>query len=252
MQERLHKFIANCGYCSRRRAELLIEKGLVQVNGEVVDGAGFMIDPSEDVITIHGQKIVPPTPTTIVLNKPAGYLTSTEDTHDRLTVMDLLPKRLLDAGVLPAGRLDYETEGLLILTNDGDLQHRITHPSFGCVKEYRVHLNRPLSENDVRRLERGVMLRDLGKKTAPSVVDQHRKNRDGSASCHIMIGEGMKRQVRRMFKVVGAEVLHLERLAIGEFRLEDLGRSKWRELSQDEIRQLGRKRRDFELRVKKR
>lgn len=218
----------------------------MRVNGEVVSGMGLMVDPTQDTVTIHGERVLPPSPTTIVLNKPAGYLTSTEDTHDRLTVMDLLPKKILDAGVLPAGRLDLETEGLLVLTNDGDLHHRITHPSFGCVKEYRVRCNRPLTENDIRRLERGVSIRELGKKTAPAKIDNHVKNRDGTATCHVLIGEGMKRQVRRMFEVVGAEVLHLERLSVGGFQLGDLPRGKWRTMTPEEIRLLTQKRRDFE------
>lgn len=240
-EERLHKYIANCGYCSRRRAELLIDRGLVQVNGEVVTGTGIVIDPTNDKVTINNEKILPPEPLTIALNKPRGYLTSTLDTHDRLTVMDLLPKKLVDSGLLPAGRLDFETEGLLILTNDGDLQHRVTHPRFQCVKEYRVTINRPLTDNDKRRLTRGIYLREFGKKTSEAVVDQERKNRDGTASCHIRIGEGMKRQVRRMFKALGCEVTHLERVAIGTYKLGQIPRGEWRRLRPDDLAALVRK-----------
>lgn len=249
--ERLHKYIANCGYCSRRRAELLIEKGLVQVNGETVQGTGLVIDPTSDVITIHGEKITPPAPVTIALNKPAGYLTSTHDTHDRLTVMDLLPKKLIDSGVLPAGRLDYETEGLLIFTNDGELQHRITHPSFSCVKEYRVKCNRPLTDNDQRRLERGIFIRELGKRTSPAVILNPKNHRDKTSTCHILIGEGMKRQVRRMFQALGAEVVHLERIAIGDYQLGSLSRGQWRRLKPDDIHLLTKKRAGWDERGKK-
>lgn len=210
----------------------------MQVNGVVVSELGSLIDPTQDRVTIHGERILPPDRTTIMLNKPTGYLTSTEDTHDRLTVMDLLPRKLVEAGVLPAGRLDYETEGLLILTNDGDLQHRITHPRFGCLKEYRAHLSRPLRENDQRRLERGVNVRELAKRTAPAIITLHQSQPDGSALCHITIGEGMKRQVRRMFQVVGIDVLHLERVAIGSLTLGKLARGQWRTLSMDEVHAL--------------
>jgi len=131
---RLHKYLANAGYCSRRRAELLIQAGLVQVNGRTVSNLGATIDPSRDVVTIHGAVIVPPEPLTIMLNKPAGFLSSTHDTHDRLTVMDLLPRWVRNRGVVPVGRLDLDTEGLLLLTNDGDLHHLVTHPRYGCPK----------------------------------------------------------------------------------------------------------------------
>ena len=133
-RERLQKYIANCGYCSRRKAELLIEAGLVEVDGTVVRELGAKIDPSRQGVRIHGEDILPPSRRVVALHTPAGFITSTHDTHDRLTVMDLLPRRIAETGVLPAGRLDLETEGLLILTNDGDLQHRITHPRYECVK----------------------------------------------------------------------------------------------------------------------
>lgn len=225
----------------------MIERGLVKVNGQVVSGTGIVIDPTTDKVSINNERIVPPEPLTIALNKPRGYLTSTLDTHDRLTVMDLLPKKILDAGILPAGRLDFETEGLLILTNDGDLQHRITHPRFQCVKEYRVHISRALTDNDKRRLQRGIFLREFGKKTSEAIVDQESKNRDGTAVCHIRIGEGMKRQVRRMFKALGAEVIHLERVAIGTYHLGQLGRGEWRKLRRDDVAALARKPKEWQV-----
>ena len=233
--ERLHKYIASCGYCSRRRAELLIERGLVQVNGKVVKETGSSVIPGKDTVTIHGEEISRPETMTVILNKPAGYITSTHDTHDRLTVMDLLPRPVTQAGVLPAGRLDLDTEGLLVLTNDGDLLHRITHPSFGCRKEYRVHLSRPPGRNDKRRLVEGMFLSQLGRWTQPAQIENLRNRVDGTATLHIVIREGMKRQVRRMFETLGIRVLHLERLAIGELKLGELPRGEWRELSAEDL-----------------
>ncbi|MCI0650751.1 MAG: rRNA pseudouridine synthase [Planctomycetes bacterium] len=233
--ERLHKYIANCGYCSRRRAELLIARGLVTVNGAVVTEPGSKVIPGRDTVLIHGERIARKEPLTIMLNKPAGTITSTHDTHERLTVMDMLPKHVLECGVLPAGRLDMDTEGLLVLTNDGELLHRITHPSFRCEKEYRVHLDRAPSRNERTRLEEGIYLPQLGKRTQPARVDRIRHNTDGTTTLHIHIGEGMKRQVRRMFEILGMKVIHLERVAIGKLRLGDLERGKWRKLTGAEI-----------------
>ena len=236
--ERLQKYIAGCGHCSRRHAELLIERGLVKVNGQVVQELGTRIVPGRDEVTIHGERISPPRPVTILLNKPAGTITSTHDTHDRLTVMDLLPRKLVEAGVLPAGRLDLDTEGMLVLTNDGDLQHRITHPRYECEKEYKVHLSRPPSDREKKQLEGGIFLAELGKKTADARIIRIRKLGDGTATLHIFIREGMKRQVRRMFESLGIRVLHLDRLAIAGVGIGDLARGEWRRLNGAEVRKL--------------
>jgi len=228
---RLHKYIANCGYCSRRHAELLIAAGLVQVNGGAPP-AGVAIVPGEDRVTIHGDEIVPPPKMTIALNKPAGFISSTHDTHERLTVMDLLPRRMREWGVFPVGRLDLDTEGLLLLTNDGDLAHRLTHPRYECEKEYRAvvegrlggEARRRLVEDDrlvhgMTRPVRIVGLRDLGDRTEVRIV----------------LREGLKRQIRLMFRSVGHEVKDLERSRIGGLTLGDLPRGGWRELRRDEI-----------------
>ncbi|MFQ5654871.1 MAG: pseudouridine synthase [Planctomycetota bacterium] len=237
-RERLHKYIAGCGYCSRRRAERLIASGLVEVNGELIEQPGCRVVPGRDAVVINGERIEPPPPLTIALNKPPGTITSTHDTHDRLTVMDLLPKKIVEEGVLPAGRLDLDTEGLLILTNDGDLQHRITHPRYECEKEYRVHLGRPPSTRERERLEQGVFIRELGKRTAAARIYRIRRRRDGSTTLHIKIHEGMKRQVRRMFEGLGIEVLHLKRIAIGGVELGGLATGKWRALTSEELASL--------------
>lgn len=228
-RERLQKYLARCGHGSRRRAELLIEKGLVYVNGDVAD-LGISIIPGKDEVMLHGEKVQPPKNLTIMFHKTAGTITSTHDTHDRLTVMDMLPKRVVDAGVLPAGRLDLETEGLLIFTNDGDLLHRITHPRYRCRKEYFVVLSRAPSERILDTLRRGVYLPDVGKDTSPAQITRLRRRKDGSASLHIVIHEGMKRQIRRMFSGQGLEVTYLKRISIGKLNLDDLAPGKYRTL----------------------
>ena len=172
---RLHKFIANCGYTSRRRAELLIQAGRVELNGKVQTSLGVTIDPARDVVHVNGEKIELPAARTIALNKPRGILTSTHDTHDRLTVMDILPRRFSHDGVLPAGRLDQDTEGLLVLTNDGDLGHRITHPRYETEKEYEVHVSGHPTPGKLRRLESGVVID--GTKTAPARLEKSKPGR---------------------------------------------------------------------------
>ena len=229
---RLHKYIANCGYTSRRRAELLIQAGRVQVNGKVLTSLGTTIDPETEIILVNGERIQPPTPMTIVFNKPAGVITSTHDTHDRLTVMDILPKSLRDRGVLPAGRLDQDTEGLLVLTNDGDLAHEITHPRYETEKEYQSIVTGSPSPESLGRLEKGVRIE--GEMTAPARIESVEP--DGSATrVHIVIHEGKKRQVRRMFETIGHPVLQLKRVRVGGLRLGDLPTGEWRELTKDEI-----------------
>lgn len=237
-RERLQKYIANCGYCSRRKAELLIEAGLVRVDGVVVRELGAKIDPGKSDVRIHGERILPPSGLTIALHKPAGFITSTHDTHDRLTVMDLLPRRLADTGVLPAGRLDLETEGLLILTNDGDLQHRITHPRYECEKEYHVELDRSPTSAELAKLAEGIWLRELERTTAPAELTDLRRRPDGGAILRIRIREGMKRQIRRMFEALGMTVTYLRRLSIGGVLLGELPRGEWRELTREEVASL--------------
>ncbi len=233
--ERIHKYIANCGYCSRRRAEELIARGAVRLNGEVVTIPGRKVVPGSDRVTVDGNEIRPPSALTVLLNKPAGYITTKHDTHRRPTVMDLLPAHVLACGVLPAGRLDLDTEGLLVLTNDGELLHRITHPRFGCEKEYRVHISRVPGTGERARLERGIVLPAERRRTRPARIEGVQTLADGTAILNLRIREGMKRQVRRMFEQMGMQVLELERVAIGRLDLGGLERGHWRPLAAREI-----------------
>ncbi len=233
-KERLQKYLARCGHGSRRKAELLIEQGLVLVNGKPAS-LGDQIVPGRDQVTLHGETVSPPRALTVMYHKTSGTITSTHDTHDRLTVMDMLPKKMVEAGVLPAGRLDLETEGLLILTNDGDLQHRITHPRYECSKEYFAILSRAPNDRELSALRNGVFLPDVGKKTSPAQLNRIRRRKDGSATIHIVIHEGMKRQIRRMFSGQGIDVRYLKRISIGDLQLGDLPAGQHRTLSIKEI-----------------
>ncbi len=232
---RLHKYIANCGYTSRRRAEILIQAGRVKLDGKVVTNLGVTLDPTRSTVHVNGEKVELPETVTIILNKPRGILTSTHDTHDRLTVMDILPRRLAQRGVLPAGRLDRDTEGLLILTNDGDLGHRITHPRYETEKEYEALVSGHPQREKLEKLETGVMIE--GRKTSPAKLVFVR-NKGDHTQVRIVLREGRKRQVRRMFQSIGHEVAYLKRVRVGMLGLGDLSVGEWRELGADEIRRL--------------
>lgn len=229
---RIHKYIANAGYCSRRHAELLIEAGLVEVNGEAVREAGRQIDPRLDAVTIHGEVILPPERLTIALNKPTGFISSTHDTHDRLTVMDLLPRSVRRLGVVPVGRLDLDTRGLLLMTNDGDLHHLVTHPRYGCPKEYIVRIGGRLEREDRERLARGIELED-GETQPVQILSSHQSG--GETELRLELREGRKREIKRIFAALGHEVLYLERVRVGPLRLGDLAPRAWRRLSPEEI-----------------
>lgn len=232
---RLHKFIANCGYTSRRRAELLIQAGRVKLNGKVQTSLGVTLDPGKDVVHVNGERLELPEVRTVMLNKPRGILTSTHDTHDRLTVMDILPRRFQYDGVVPAGRLDQDTEGLLVLTNDGDLGHRITHPRYETEKEYEVLVSGTPTGEKLRRLEAGVVID--GVKTSPAGVVSVRQE-GPQTRVRLVIREGRKRQVRRMFQCVGHEVQALKRIRVGGLMLGDLPPGEWRELEEADLRAL--------------
>jgi 23S rRNA pseudouridine2605 synthase len=209
------------------------------VNGKVLTSLGTTIDPVKDRVAINGEEVSPPPPRTIMLNKPPGIITSTHDTHERLTVMDLLPRSLRNAGVLPAGRLDQDTEGLLILTNDGDLSHRITHPRYETEKEYEALVKHSPSPKGLRRLEAGIELD--GEMTSPARVTSVAP--EGSMTrVRIVIREGRKRQVRRMFEAIGNEVLKLTRLRIAGLWLGQLPGGAWRDLSAQELDDLAPRR----------
>jgi 23S rRNA pseudouridine2605 synthase len=227
---RLQKVLAQAGLGSRRTCEALIERGRVRVNGDVA-ALGRRVDPEVDVIEVGGAQIgVKPGLVHYLLNKPAGVISTASDPQGRRTVVDLLPP---EPRVFPVGRLDGDSEGLLLLTNDGDLTHRLTHPSYGVDKEYLVEVESPPSKGDLARLRDGIELDDG--RTAPAKVAQL-----GERLLRITIHEGRNRQIRRMCEAVGHPVVRLVRTRIGPITDRTLKPGEWRALTQDEVRSLER------------
>lgn len=226
--ERLQKVLAATGWGSRRSCEELIAEGRVTVNGEVAQ-LGRRVDPETDRIEVDGAPVgVKPGLVYYLLNKPTGVITTAKDTHGRRTVVDLVPS---EPRVFPVGRLDVDTEGLLLLTNDGDLAHRITHPSHGVAKEYLVHVRGRVSPGELRQLREGVELDDGP--TAPAEASQPQPG-----VVRLTIHEGRNRQVRRMCDAIGHPVLRLVRTRIGPITDRSLRPGDYRELSTGERRAL--------------
>lgn len=227
---RLQKVLAQAGLGSRRVCEDLIDRRRVRVNGEVAR-LGRRVDPEVDVVEVDGAQIgVRAGLVHYLLNKPAGVITTAADTHGRPTVIDIVPSR---PRVFPVGRLDADTEGLLLITNDGDLAHRLTHPSYGVDKEYLAEVARDPHRGAIRKLREGVELEDGI--TAPAKVAVL-----GDRLLRITIHEGRNRQVRRMCDAVGFPVVRLVRTRIGSLHDRTLKPGEWRPLTQDEVRALER------------
>jgi 23S rRNA pseudouridine2605 synthase len=228
--ERLQKILARAGFGSRRASEALIAAGRVRVNGEVA-ALGDRADPETDRIEVDGAVVgIRPGLVHYLLNKPAGVVTTASDPQGRPTVVGLVPA---EPRVFPVGRLDADTEGLLLLTNDGELAHRLTHPSFGVDKEYLAGVDGRPTRGALRRLREGVELEDGP--TAPAKVSLV-----GDRLLRITIHEGRKRQVRRMCEAVGLPVRRLVRVRIGPIADRRLAPGEWRALEPDEIRALER------------
>lgn len=234
--ERLQKFLAQAGIASRRHAEDLILEGAVTVNGAVAE-LGCKVDPSRDFIKVHGKpiRLAVEDKVCVMLNKPRGFITTMDDPEARDTVMMLL--KGLKARVKPVGRLDVQTEGLLLFTNDGDLANSVTHPAREMAKTYRVKVDGVMDEEDFEKLRHGVKLADG--MTAPAVVKPVKKTTTNSW-IEITIHEGRNRQVRRMCEKLGHSVLKLKRVAIGPLSLGQLPLGAWRFLSPREVQQLRR------------
>ncbi|HHT47755.1 MAG TPA: rRNA pseudouridine synthase [Firmicutes bacterium] len=230
--ERLQKFLARCGVASRRKAEELIVNGLVTVNGEVVRELGVKVTPGEDRVTVAGRVVRLETePIYLMMNKPQGYITGNRDPQGRKTVLALLPEGF--PRVYPVGRLDYNTTGLLLLTNDGELAYALTHPKFQIKKVYQALVRGIPDQTALFRLRTGVVLADGP--TLPAEVAII-KVEAGNAILSIGLREGRKRQVRRMCAAVGHRVLTLERVAMGPLRLGDLKVGHYRRLTAAELK----------------
>lgn len=236
--ERLQKVIAHMGIASRRHAELLIRQGLVKVNGITVTEQGLKVT-SSDVIEVSGSTIKKNSVFTyILLNKPEGVITSASDPQQRKTVIDLI-KSEIKQRVYPVGRLDYDTSGLLILTNDGELTYRLTHPSYGVDKTYRVWIEGNIPEEILHTLRNGVHLEDgITSPAKIRIVKKGNKGKDSTA-VEITIHEGKNRQVKRMFEKVGYPVIGLQRIAFGTLHLDNLLKpGEFRHLLEGEVNDL--------------
>lgn len=223
---RLNRFVAMAGIASRRDADELIRQGEISVNGFVVDDLSFMVNPQKDIVIYRGQILKPEKKKIyILLHKPMNYVTTADDEKERDSVLDLIniPER-----VFPVGRLDYDTTGLLIITNDGDLAHRLMHPKYGVEKTYLAELNDKISEVHLNQLRRGIQLSDG--KTSPCRV-----RKLGKELVEIRIHEGRNKQIKRMFRKLGFKVRALHRIRYGPIELGKLKYGQWRYLKPYEI-----------------
>ncbi len=234
---RLQKALAEGGAASRRAAERLIAEGRVKVNGTTVTAPGTKVDPGRDRIEVDGKEVpVSPPKRYFLLYKPSGYLSTVRDTHGRKTVMDLLPHQPGER-LYPAGRLDRDAEGLLLMTNDGELAFRLTHPRYRVPKTYRVLVKGTVRREALQSLKRGVRLEEGT--TAPVEAELVcRDHRQGKSLLKITLTEGKKRQIKRMCEAVGHPVLSLKRISIASLDVKGLEPGSWRHLSKDEVQQL--------------
>ena len=233
---RLNKFLASCGAASRRGADELIASGRVRVNSIVVTELGKMVETDNDTVTLDGKKVEPVSKMTyIMLYKPKGCITSLRDEKGRKTVYDYLDVEV--PHFVPVGRLDYDTEGLLLLTNDGELVNRLAHPSGEVPKSYLVRAEGEFPEHILAKLRKGVEIDGVKtKRSKVKLLEQGEKE----AKLLVTITEGRNRQVRRMFEAVERNVVFLKRVAIGDLRLGGLARGAWRYLREEEVEYLKR------------
>ncbi|MFC2038525.1 pseudouridine synthase [Chloroflexota bacterium] len=235
-QETLLGILIKAGIDSRRKLAAAIMGGQVTVNGEVVDNLRSPVDPEKDVILLKGRKVKTGQERFVylVMNKPEGVLSAVRDDRGRETVIDFVPIQFKKLRLYPVGRLDIETTGLILLTNDGELTNRLTHPSFENEKEYYIHIRGSLNPQDIRKLENGVRLEDGP--TYPAAVKEITDDLPYQYS--VTIHEGRKRQVRRMFASLGYHTNSLKRVRMGSLTLGDLKEGEIRELGGDEVKRV--------------
>jgi 23S rRNA pseudouridine2605 synthase len=231
--ERLQKFLARAGVASRRKSEDLIRSGRVTVNGTIAS-IGQKVIHSQDQIRVDGELVTDPEQLVyIMINKPRGVLSSLRRQGNHRTVIDLVN---VNTRVYPVGRLDLDSEGLILLTNDGELTYKLSHPRFGHEKGYKVLLNRTPDEHQLTAWRKGVVLED-GKKTAPAQVYLE-SNKGNQAWIRVIMKQGMKRQIRRTAEVLGLHVVRLIRVRLSRLKLRGLRSGEWRFLSENEVRAL--------------
>lgn len=230
---RLNRYIANAGICSRRKADELIEAGVITVNEEVVSELGHKVNPVKDVIRYNGETLRREKMVYVLLNKPKDYITTTDDPQERKTVMHLVEKASSER-IYPVGRLDRNTTGLLLMTNDGDLAEKLSHPRNNIIKIYQIELNKNLTQGDLNKIAFGLELEDgFIKPDAVSYVQGGTKREVG-----IQIHSGKNRIVRRIFEHLGYEVVKLDRVVYANLTKKDLPRGRWRYLEEKEVIQL--------------
>jgi pseudouridine synthase len=225
---RLQKFLSEAGICSRRKGEEYIREGRIRVNTRIVTELGTKVDPEKDRVEFNGKSVaLKSEPIYIVLNKPKGYVTSCSHPGEKI-VLDLIdiPRR-----IYPIGRLDKDSTGLLILTNDGSLHHRLSHPSFDHEKEYDVIVSGPITDGSLRNIATGLPM--MGTKTRPAKI-----RRISSRRFRIILKEGRNRQIRRMVRKVGNRVTELRRIRVSKIKLGSLAEGAWRNLTEKEKKEL--------------
>lgn len=234
-QERLQKFLSECSVASRRKSEELIREGKVKVNGRIAQ-IGDKIDPKKDTVTVSGKKVVAVKQKYyIMLNKPRGYVTTMSDELGRKCVAELVQD--VGAQVYPVGRLDKDSEGLLLLTNDGEFANAVMHPRKHIPKTYRVTVRSNINDDQIAKLENGIDIEGDGRDTLPASVRVIEKSA-GRSVFEITIYEGRNRQIRKMCEQVSLDVIRLKRNSVGSVKLGMLKVGKWRELTEDEVHRL--------------
>jgi 23S rRNA pseudouridine2605 synthase len=225
---RLNKFISNSGVCSRREADNLIAMGLISVNGKVITEMGYKVNPGDEV-RYENKILRAEKPVYILMNKPKGFLTTTRDPQERNTVMHIIGSAIKER-VYPVGRLDRNTTGLLLLTNDGDLAEKLSHPSYNVKKIYKVELDKPLTKNDFQKILDGVSLEE-----GRAVVDDLAVVSPDGKTIGLELHIGWNRVVRRIFEALGYQVVKLDRTVYAGLDKKDLPRGEWRILTREEI-----------------
>lgn len=232
MKERIQKYLARCGVASRRKAEELVLSGKVKVNGSLIKEI-ILIDPEKDTVEVEGKKVKPEEKRVyIMLNKPTGVITSAKDQFGRRTVLDLVNVK---ERIFPVGRLDYDTSGLIILTNDGEVANKLMHPSKEVNKVYVAEVLGVPTKEEMDKFKRGLKIEDYV--TAPADI-KILKNLGRTSVIEVIIHEGRNRQVRKMCDAIGHKVIKLKRIKIGEIELGNLKEGEWRYLNQNEIEYL--------------
>lgn len=233
---RINKYIASCGIASRRKAEEIILAKRVKVNGNIVEELSFNIDENKDIVEVDGKVIgLSEKMVYVVLNKPEGYITTVKDQFNRPSVLDLVTD--IEERVYPIGRLDYETSGLLILTNDGDLTYKLTHPKHEVDKTYIARVKGVPTPEEIKNFESGLLIEDY--KTAPAKIKVLEYNKEKNFSkCEIKIHEGRNRQVRKMCRAINHPVLNLRRVSVGKINLNGVKIGEYRHLTKEEVEYL--------------